>query len=525
MTQRLQPWLAEDEASTWAGRALTWLARFRDPQTLIWRLIVGMIVLGILLRLADLSFPMRFTFDEDHFLVNARNYAEGLPDRNDHPPLGKWIILVGMKLFGDEGFGWRFFPCVFGICSIPLAYGVARTVFRSALAGGVAAALVAMDGFFIAYSRTALLDGMMTTLLLAVALVMLRARRFWHVALACLLLGLAASLKWSALTFGLPLLVMTLGLGYPSRRSVLALILVPAVCYAIFAAGLRMTGKPYGPRGVYARVEHLVRAHMGATKWEHRFCSKWYTWPLAKRPLLLRIDDYGERVRPMLTLGNPLVWWGGSLAVGVAFVGGLGSYGWSLLRRWRPVRNKPKAKPKSEPGSERGSGSEATPASQRAARPKSESKPDEETESDSSRDSGVEAASDGESKSDVSTDDRREAKAGASTKSAPASPTRPGFFETHRVGLLLLVLFYVSPILPWTTGVRDTFLYHYLPAYAFAVLLFSGMLAHLLERRRALGWPIWIAVLVVAVLYAPISSQIPMSRKEYDLRMLLDSWK
>ena len=37
------------------------------------------------------------------------------PDRNpEHPPLGKEIIAAGLALFGDDPWGWRFFPVLAG---------------------------------------------------------------------------------------------------------------------------------------------------------------------------------------------------------------------------------------------------------------------------------------------------------------------------------------------------------------------------------------------------------------------------
>src|SRR5581483_4403071 len=49
---------------------------------------------GVVLRLRNIGFPPRFTFDEHHFVPNARRYLVGEADDNDHPPLGKLLIAV-----------------------------------------------------------------------------------------------------------------------------------------------------------------------------------------------------------------------------------------------------------------------------------------------------------------------------------------------------------------------------------------------------------------------------------------------
>src|SRR3954447_12118872 len=52
-------------------------------------LCLALVVAGPGLRCQHLMFPARLTFDEHHFVENARNSLAGRPDWNDHPPLGK----------------------------------------------------------------------------------------------------------------------------------------------------------------------------------------------------------------------------------------------------------------------------------------------------------------------------------------------------------------------------------------------------------------------------------------------------
>ena len=102
--------------------------------------LVFMIVGGVILRIQGVGSPPSFTFDEEPFVKNAHNYAVGLPDTNDHPPLGKIFIGFGMALFGFNSFGWRFVPLCFGLQTVFLSYWLGRVVFSDRRAGLMAAA-------------------------------------------------------------------------------------------------------------------------------------------------------------------------------------------------------------------------------------------------------------------------------------------------------------------------------------------------------------------------------------------------
>jgi Dolichyl-phosphate-mannose-protein mannosyltransferase len=56
-------------------------------------LCLGLLCLGVLWRLVELDYPRTFSFDEHHFVSNARNYIAHRADWNDHPPLGKLVLV------------------------------------------------------------------------------------------------------------------------------------------------------------------------------------------------------------------------------------------------------------------------------------------------------------------------------------------------------------------------------------------------------------------------------------------------
>ena len=148
-----------------------------------WVLPLLMAVLGGVLRFVRLGEPGSLVFDETYYVKDAYSllqsgYEREWPeDANDgfnagapqgplegpeyvvHPPVGKWMIALGMALFGaDNGFGWRFGAALTGTLTV-LALGlIAARLFSSAALGGLAGLLLAVDGHHLVHSRTSLLD-------------------------------------------------------------------------------------------------------------------------------------------------------------------------------------------------------------------------------------------------------------------------------------------------------------------------------------------------------------------------------
>lgn len=76
-----------------------------------------------------------------------------------HPPLGKWLIGLGMAAFGpDNPAGWRIAPAIAGILAVALVMLVAWLLWRQTTIASLAGGLMAIDGNAIVMSRVGLLD-------------------------------------------------------------------------------------------------------------------------------------------------------------------------------------------------------------------------------------------------------------------------------------------------------------------------------------------------------------------------------
>ena len=90
--------------------------------------------------------------DTDHWL-NSAEYVV-------HPPVGKWCIALGLKLFGGAGnpFAWRAATAIAGTLAILILCRVTLRLFRNLPIALMAGFLMSVDGLGITMSRTGLLD-------------------------------------------------------------------------------------------------------------------------------------------------------------------------------------------------------------------------------------------------------------------------------------------------------------------------------------------------------------------------------
>ena len=166
----------------------------------IWSVIAA----ALFLRLFRLSTPDKLIFDEIYYVDGARDLLKfgvevsaNKPEFIVHPPVGKWVIALGIQIFGDNPFGWRVMVALLGTLSILLIAKIASRIFGALGYGLIAALLAFFDGLNLVMSRTALLDITLTTFLL-VATWFLIDRRFLF---AGIFFGLALGTKWSAIFY------------------------------------------------------------------------------------------------------------------------------------------------------------------------------------------------------------------------------------------------------------------------------------------------------------------------------------
>jgi len=207
-------------------------------------------------------------FDEIYHPRTAYEHIRGVyPYEVSHPPLGKLIISLSVRMFGMTPFGWRFMGALFGVLMLPLLYVFLKNLFGKTAVAACGTALFAFDFMHLTQTRLATIDTYAVFFVLGMYFFLYRfltlpaGTPFKKCALPLFLSGLfwgvGAASKWTVIYGGVGLAVLYfIGLYFkcrdwpraaagdetvPARRgpwlaaviafSVLCFVLIPAVIY------------------------------------------------------------------------------------------------------------------------------------------------------------------------------------------------------------------------------------------------------------------------------------------------------
>ena len=192
---------------------------------------------NLFLRAYRLDYTGGAIFDEKAYYLDAsRSYLEGRDDPNiEHPPLGKELVAFGIRLFGDNPYGWRIPSLFFSLIGIALTYFLAKEMMGGYLAPVLSSVLLSLDNMYFIHSRLAVLEMFLVTFILGMALFLWRyfqKSKLTDLALLSIFFGLGISTKWTAV-LALPLIVVFL---YFRKKSFPRLVLELAII--TFTAGL-----------------------------------------------------------------------------------------------------------------------------------------------------------------------------------------------------------------------------------------------------------------------------------------------
>jgi len=467
---------------TYARKALS----FRRPW--FWVGMLAILGLALALRFWGLARFNTLVFDEVYFVRFAHNYLAQIPLFDSHPPLGKYLIALGIWLRGFNPFGYRWMNALVGSLLPLLVGGIAYRLNHRRSFALIAALFVAVDGLFIVESRYGLINiyllffGLLGQWAFLQALAAGRRRWPWLL-LAGLGLGGTISVKWSGLGFVLGLLgVYVAGLGgwliqrftgvgrlraqrWPlplqqlTQLHPLQFLLLPAIAALVYRLvwipHLRLNPSP----AFWPLQREMLSYHerVGNGPNVHPYCSAWYTWPWMIRPVdyfyqtARAVSEPVPAVGPPLpqgaaqvvydvhALGNPALWWLSTLAL--IFVVGL--LVWQLWLR---------------------------------------------------------------------------------AAQSPRASDRPELLWVP----LFLVINYGANYLPWMDISRCTFLYHYMPASIYSFLALAWLVDQGLwsDHRWLRGISITVIFLVLAALvfWLPIYLGLPLSPAAFRARMWFQSW-
>lgn len=403
--------------------------RLRNRRVLMAVAVCGVLFFAAGLRLWALGRPSTLVFDELYYVRDAvsqltHGFTTTWPDNSTvfdseaatqfsdqpnaiaHPPLGKWIIGLGILLFGpDSAWGWRLAGALAGVATVGAVMRLGWLMTRSSWVAVLAGLILAIDGVHVVLSRIAILDGLLTTLVTLGALCLwldqerngssLRGRhiaqrgdvaahafvrpitwnRPWLLA-AAVSFGAAAAIKWSGLyPLAAFLVLITLRDWWLRKRAgnlrplggtavqalVTALIALPTAFATYVSTWIGWILSPNAQNRVAGEAwwVSLARWHADALSWHttlsapHPFAAHPAGWPLGLRPTSMYSLRWTEGcpwnsgcITAISPLPNPLITWAGVAALLLLT--------WLIMRAgWIAARSRPplgRVSPLSAPG-------------------------------------------------------------------------------------------------------------------------------------------------------------------------------
>jgi dolichyl-phosphate-mannose-protein mannosyltransferase len=450
---------------------------------------------SLVLHFAGLSRINTLVFDEVYYAKYGHAYFHGQPVFDVHPPLGKYLVGLGMWIADAIGYSgyltntlsgaarapwaYRWMDALFGALLPLIAFGIAWQLTKRLRPAVLAGVFMLCSGLFLVEARYGLINIFMVVFGLLGHWLWLRAldattsrSRHMHYALAGAALGACVSVKWNGLAFlgvvwaltAFAWLVAWRGSAAAQRFAALRwhqialyFVVVPALVYAVqWVPHLRINTMSFSE--VHAQMLGFHK-NMKDGPGEHPYCSRWYSWPLMLRPInylyeqsRARTDPlppYAEKVPQDQTrivyvahaIGNPLLaWWSCIALVGLV----------ALLARnaLREVAPQPHA-------------------------------------------------------------------------------NEPQFADAPWAWGYVLLAF-LAGWLPWALIGRCQFLYLYMPSFAFAVLAAALAVDWLIARQsplwREAGYAVILIIIGCFIYFVPIYLAMPISPADFHARMWLRSW-
>ncbi len=313
----------------------------------------------------EFTFRNSMYFDEIYHGRTAYEMVHGMTNyENTHPPLGKFIISIGVRIFGMTPFGWRIMGTLFGIFMLPVMYLFAKKMTDDTLLASVACAVFAFDFMHFTQTRIATIDVYITFFIILMYYLMYcycknsfydkPLKEAWRPLAFCgLTMGLGIASKWTGVYAGAGLAVIFFvnlynryreyryALVHRSRKGkdkqadtgsisnrevaekfpeyvkkltlfcLIVFVAVPALIYLL----AYIPFKGYSEAGLLKRMldnqSSMFSYHSGLDA-THPYSSPWYQWLTMYRPVWYYSHIYANGLREGISaFGNPLVWWMG----------------------------------------------------------------------------------------------------------------------------------------------------------------------------------------------------------------------
>lgn len=276
---------------------------------------------------------------------------------NTHPPLGKIFIAIGVLLFGMNPFGWRFMGTLFGVMMLPVFYVLSKKLFRETWVSAVTTILFAFDFMHFTQTRIATIDVFVTFFIILMYFFMYLYTQksfydtplketFIPLGLCGITMGFSWASKWTGIYASAGLFVLFVlymvqrfreylyAVKHPqgttdgiSHKEIIEqfytkfiktigfccifFLVIPAIIYILSYIPMS-DGTGHGLLQRVIDNQKSMFDYHSTLKATHPYSSKWYEWPIMKRPIWYASGEINSHLREGISaFGNPLVWWMG----------------------------------------------------------------------------------------------------------------------------------------------------------------------------------------------------------------------
>lgn len=192
--------------------------------------------LALVTRLWQLGLPPAIVFDEVYFRQFAANYLSGHYFFDIHPPLvkllfagfGSLLQLSSIQIGGEDpaGTALRYLPALAGALLVPLVYVILRQLRLGRRVAALGAVLVLFDNALLVESRFVLMDSILLLVgfgALSSYLALRRQNGNWRwlwVTVMAMLIGMLVSIKWTGFAMAGLILFAWLAEGMVKRKRI-----------------------------------------------------------------------------------------------------------------------------------------------------------------------------------------------------------------------------------------------------------------------------------------------------------------
>jgi dolichyl-phosphate-mannose-protein mannosyltransferase len=298
-------------------------------------ILVLILAFSLFSKIWRLSYPDVYVFDEVYAGFTAEQYAqgnieawvydfkspEGFAYNWDHPPLGRLIMSVPIRLLGVNSFSRRLIPMLAGVLLSLVVFKIGQTLFpKKPFIWLASAFLVSLDGLVFSLSRIALCDTLLT-LFITTSIYFLLKKKYLF---SAIFLGSAVSVKWTGvfLTSYIGLILLMQQTWKKDSKIIFQnLLKVAKIMLVYLGVSVTIYLASYIPLFINFGFEKFIQVQQQAYWYHSRLQathpaqSLAWSWPLMIKPVWFWVKYEKDMVANIYSMGNPLIFWNGLLAI------------------------------------------------------------------------------------------------------------------------------------------------------------------------------------------------------------------